>query len=176
METAQKKIFHNIVADILGLEKSNVINSYLNKPRPQKTYCTLRYYGYELEVPNEIRKTKSPGVLQVVSPGLLTCEIQYFAGKEVDACNELAKLINAFDKPSIVAQLDTAKIVIVDSTAVQDISALLENTNFETRASVDITIRFTKYLNDDVGYITKVDIDGSTNERALPIYVDSEEE
>lgn len=171
MEQEQKLIFHDIVTEVLNLPKNCVINTYQNRPRPKKNYCTLRYYSHNQEVPSEIRTTKDPGILNVISLGLLTCEVQYFASGETDACNELIKLVNAFDKPSIIAKLDEAKIVVVDSQPIQDISALESKTDINTRASVDITIRFTRYADDDVGYITQVNINGKTNNQDISLNI-----
>lgn len=162
MEQEQKQIFHDVVAEILNLPKNYVINAYQNKPRPQKNYCTLRYYSHRQEVPSEIRTKEDPGVLNVISLGLLTCEVQYFANDSTDACGELIKLVNAFDKPSVIAKLDEAKIVIVDCQAVQDISALESHTDINSRASVDINIRMTSYADDNVDYITQISIHKKT--------------
>lgn len=167
MEQEQKQIFHDVVAEVLNLPKNYVINAYQNKPRPQKNYCTLRYYSHRQEVPSEIRTKEDPGILKVISLGLLTCEVQYFANDNTDACNELIKLVNAFDKPSIIAKLDEAKIVIVDCQTVQDISALESHTDINSRASLDIDIRLTSYADDDVGYISQVNINGKINNKDL---------
>lgn len=163
MEREQKKIFHDVVADALGLPKKQVINSYQNKPRPAQDFCTLRYYGYDQEVPSEIRTTAEDGVLDVISLNMLRCEVQYFAKPGGDACKQLVMMVNAFDRPTVIAELDKGGIVVVDNEPIQDISALLEHTDFETRAAVDITLRITIHSRDDVGYMENISANGSVS-------------
>ncbi|WP_196595243.1 LIC_12616 family protein [Pectinatus frisingensis] len=163
METNQKIAFRQLVASVLGLDISKVFNAQQNMPKQSKTYCTLRYYSYAQETPYEHVLTTTPGEQLTISRNTLICEIQMFAASGTDACAQLQKLINAFDRQTINDQMDAAGIAIVSAEQVQDISALLDDTVWETRASVDITIRFTNTVSDDVGYVDKVEITGKTS-------------
>ena len=162
MNSTQKQAFHDIVASVLGLSKSSVITANQNAPRPTKTYCTLRYYSHSQEVPSEQRKTATAGEELVISPTNLRCEVQMFATTGTDACYELNKLVNAFDRQTIIDICNTNNFCIIDAEPVQDISALLDNTTWETRASVDINIRFNTEYTDNVGYVATVEIAGNT--------------
>ena len=85
----------------------------------------------------------------------------------------LNNLLNCLDKHTVMSQLDNAGIVIVQHEAVQDISELVDKTAFQTRASVDIIIRFTPTYLDDVGYIANVKVSGNTGNE-LPIDIETE--
>ena len=50
---------------------------------------------------------------------------------------------------------------------------LVDETAFQTRASVDITIRFTPTYLDSVGYIANVKVNGDTGNK-LPIDIETE--
>ena len=163
MKTDQKIAFRQLVASALGLDLSKVFNAQQNMPKQQKTYCTLRYYSYGQETPYEHILTTTPGEQLTISRQTLVCEIQMFATAGTDACAALQNLVNAFDRQPIIDKLKANDIAIVSAESVQDISALLDNTVWETRASVDITIRFTNTVSDDVGYIDTVKIDGKTS-------------
>lgn len=115
-----------------------------------------------------------PGVNNIIGHKLLTCEIQVFADNNRNACTMLYKLIDKLNKQSVINRLFKANIAIVDYNSVQDVSALLNNTHFTTRASVDIIIRFTPTYLDDVGYIANVKITGNTG-KELPIEIITEE-
>lgn len=169
METNQKIAFRQLVASVLGLDISKVFNAQQNMPKQSKTYCTLRYYSYGQEVPYEHILTTTAGEQLTISRQTLVCEVQMFATSGTDACAALQNLINAFDRQTIIDQLKTSDIAIVSAEPVQDISALLDNTVWETRASVDITIRFTSTVSDDVGYVDKVEITGKTSDSVTTI-------
>lgn len=167
MNSTQKIAFHDIVASILGLSKPSVITANQNAPRPIKTYCTLRYYSHSQEVPSEQRKTATAGQEVVISPTNVRCEVQMFATTGTDACYELNKLVNAFDRQTIIDMCKSNNFCIIDAEPVQDISALLDGTTWETRASVDINIRFNSEYVDNVGYVETVEITGNTSNSAV---------
>lgn len=161
METSQKKFVHDLVAEILALEKNKVINANQNAPKPTKNYCTLRYYSHSQETPGEER-ISSPGVINVLTSNTVMLEIQMYANAGVDACKALNNLVNRLDAPTVTDQCRQNNIAFFDSSEVQDLTALLDGTIWETRAAVDLTIRYSTEFADDVGYIETVQIIGKT--------------
>lgn len=135
----------------------------------------MRFYAYREEVPTEIIPSGEPGIEKLIAHNNLTLEIQVFTkiGTDLDACVMLNNLLNCLDKHTIMSRLDNAGIVIVQHEAVQDISELVDETAFQTRASVDITIRFTPTYLDNVGYIANVKLSGDTGSK-LPIDIETE--
>lgn len=175
MTQEQKKILHDVIAEILELPKNRVIYAYQNAPQITDTFALMRFYAYREEVPTEIVPTGEPGVEKLIAHNNLTLEIQVFTkiGTDLDACVILNNLLNCLDKHTVMSRLDNAGIVIVQHEAVQDISELVDETAFQTRASVDITIRFTPTYLDNVGYIANVKLSGDTGNK-LPIDIETE--
>lgn len=175
MTQEQKKVLHDIIAEILGLPKNRVIYAYQNAPQITDTFAVMRFYAYREEVPAEIIPTGEPGIEKLIAHNNLTLEIQVFTkmGTDLDACVMLNNLLNCLDKHTVKSRLDNAGIVIVQHEAVQDISELVDETAFQTRASVDITIRFTPTYLDNVGYIANVKLSGDTGNK-LPINIETE--
>ena len=169
MLTSQKKVFHDLVADILGLAKTSVIYAQQNAPKPNKTYCTLRYYSYNQEVPSEQRH--NTGVQTTHSYNTCICEVQMFATTGIDACAELNKLVNALDRRPIIDICKQANICVYDNERINNITALLDGQVWETRATVDLMIRFNSNVNDDVGYIDTVKIKGNANGDVATNYI-----
>ena len=135
----------------------------------------MRFYAYREEVPTEFIPSGEPGIEKLIAHNSLTLEIQVFTkiGTDLDACVILNNLLNCLDKHTVMSRLDNAGIVIVQHEAVQDISELVDKTAFQTRASVDIIIRFTPTYLDDVGYIASVKVNGDTGSK-LPIDIETE--
>ena len=175
MTQEQKKVLHDIIAEILGLPKNRVIYAYQNAPQITDTFAVMRFYAYRGEVPAEIIPAGEPGIEKLIAHNNLTLEIQVFTkmGTDLDACVMLNNLLNCLDKHTIMSRLDNAGIVIVQHEAVQDISELIDETAFQTRANVDITIRFTPTYLDNVGYIANVKLSGDTGNK-LPIDIETE--
>ncbi|WP_370858443.1 phage neck terminator protein [Megamonas funiformis] len=174
MNDEQNLLFHDLVAELLDLQKNKVIYAYQNAPKPKDTFAYIRYASIKDEVQSSFERTNKPGVNNIIGHKLLTCEIQVFADNNRNACTMLYKLIDKLNKQSVINRLFKANIAIVDYNSVQDVSALLNNTHFTTRASVDIIIRFTPTYLDDVGYIANVKITGNTG-KELPIEIITEE-
>lgn len=175
MTQEQKKALHDIIAELLNLPKNRVIYAYQNAPQITDTFAVMRFYAYREEVPTEIVPSNNPGIEKLIAHDNLTLELQLFTkiGTKSNACSLLNDLMNCFDKHTVMNKLDDVGIVIVQHEPVQDISELVDETLFQTRASVDITIRFTPIYFDDVGYITNVKVNGNTGDE-LPINIETE--
>lgn len=158
MEINQKKFIHDLIAEILGLDKNKVITANQNAPKPTKTYCTLRYYSHNPETMGEQRNTSTAGEVNLFTSNTCMLEVQMYANSGTDACFELNKLVNNFDKDSVQTRCKANYIAIVQANPVQDISALLDGTTWETRSSVEIEIRYNTEISDTVDYVTTVTI------------------
>ena len=86
MTQEQKKILHDIVAEILRLPKNRVIYAYQNAPQITDTFAVMRFYAYREEVPTEIINSE-PGIEKLIAHNNLTLEIQIFTkiGTDLDA-------------------------------------------------------------------------------------------
>ena len=164
MTTEQKILFRQIVAELLGLDVSKVSLAQTNMPKQTKNFAKLRYYGHNQEVPSEGVGTDIAGEEMVISRNQLTCEVQFYATSGYDACQALQQLVDGFDRRLIIDRMDAGGLVMIEANPVQDISELLDDTTWETRASVDIMIRYTSTVTDDIGYIDTVEITGNTKD------------
>lgn len=164
METNQKKFIHDLIAEILVLDKNKVITANQNAPKPVKTYCTLRYYSHSPEIMGEQRNTSTAGEVNLFTSNTCMLEVQMYANSGTDACFELNKLVNNFDKETVQQRCKANYIAIVQANPVQDISALLDGTTWETRSSVEIEIRYNTEINDTVGYINTTNIQATVDD------------
>lgn len=174
MNNKQNKFFHDLIAELLDIPKNKVIYSYLNNPMPTETFATIRYSSISEEVPTESIRSNEPEFNILIGHNLLNCEIQVFASKNLEACTMLCNLYNKLSMQNVVDRLHKANIAIVSYSNINDISSLLNNTNFKTRASIDLTIRFTPIYLDNVGYIANVNVNGNTGKDLL-IKINTEE-
>jgi len=83
------------------------------------------------------------------------------------------KLQAIADKLRLISVIDKFKskgLVAFNAAQVQDISALLDKTQIEKRASLDIFIRYRSVQTDDVGLIETANIQGQDDGVNSPVY------
>ena len=89
MNDEQNLLFHDLVAELLDLQKNKVIYAYQNAPKPKDTFAYIRYASIKDEVQSSFERTNKPGVNNIIGHKLLTCEIQVFADNNRNACTML---------------------------------------------------------------------------------------
>lgn len=155
-----KTFIHGIITELLGC---TVIWANQNGPKPKKPFTTLRLYAIRGVGMNDEVPTDTPGEIEIKGTGEATLEVQYFG---TDAEQKLIELNQALAKPTIVDRCFGAGVAFFDAQNVQDLTGLLDGANYEGRASVDLSVRFTLSAKDEPGYFEKVSInaDGKTLE------------
>lgn len=157
-----EKFIHDIVAELLGLPKNRVIKAYSNGPAPKDNHATIRYYGLKQEVPAEYRLLNSNGDMDIRTTWNCVCEIQYYATKG-DAVQELRRLSNQLEKYSIQQRFSAQRLALFSYEQIQDLTALVSDT-WQSRAALDIHIRFTDSTPDRIDMIEKIQVTGDAKE------------
>jgi len=147
-----KTFIHNIVTELLGC---TVIWGKQNCPKPRKPFATLRLYAFRGVGMNDEIPTATLGQVEVKGTQEATLEVQYFG---TDAEQKLIELNQALSRPTIVDRCFGAGVAFFDAQNVQDLTALLDATNYEERASIDLSVRFMLSVIDEPGYINTVTI------------------
>ena len=134
-----------------------IIAADQNEPRPQRPYATFKIIngpvreGWDDETMDENMQLEFSGTR------ILTVSINYYGQY---ALQGLALLQSRLQFPSIRDILMGKNLVYVSDSGVRDISLLLE-TQTETRAQMDLTMRYLDVSVDvDTGAIESVEIEG----------------
>lgn len=163
-----EQFLHDLVAELLGLPLNRVINAYSNAPRPSETHAVVKYYGHKQEVPSERRIRDSDGNADLIARWIVWLDIQLFVIKgEENALVRLKNLINKLDLFNVQERCKQQNIALITYEPVKDLSSLIDGRIWESRAMVEIQVRFTDVLNDVLPMIERVQITGKTGE--LPV-------
>lgn len=155
MNTIDTKL-RTIIAGVVAPEI--VIFANQNSPQPAKPYWTLKVQsGVTLGSP-EYGAVSNTGTQPVTETKQMTVNLQRFADVRGASFEAMSELRLNLKKPSVQALLRAQKIVIYDFMPVQDVTALLDSSKYEDRASMDIMIGYRGRVTDNVGLIETVDI------------------
>lgn len=138
MNSANKKFVHDLIAEGLGIPKTNVIWYYPNAPRPQKPYATLEVFAEVGESQEDIVKTPKTGIYNFVVPVSATLRVQLYGAQGTDVCEALNVLARRMETDTYADKCFANNIAFYDAESVQDLTEVLEQTA-EARASVDFT-------------------------------------
>lgn len=163
MTSDKRRFIHDILATLLELPGSSVIWQHQNRmPKQKRPYATLRIYSAVHEVSPELRRTDKPGTLNVFVPTTATVEVQVFDAGDSTAYDRIEQMIRGLERPTIVDKCVSARVAFFDAENTVDLTALQENQTWESRAAVDLHIRYNSEVMDTPGYIDAVKIDGAT--------------
>lgn len=157
MKSEQSKFIHDTIADLLKLPQNRVIWARQNGIRLRGDFATLRLYGHAPEAMAEQRRTGTAGEVALYVPWRCMLEVQYYGA---NAQSALAYLIQDLEKPSVTEQCFANRVAFFDASPVQDLTALLDGVRWETRAAVDLSMRYGVVRRDVVGYVTKINLNG----------------
>lgn len=158
MNSASKKFVHDLIAEGLGLVKSQVIWYYPNAPRPAKPYATLEVFAEMGEAQEDILKTSSVGVYNFVVPVSATLRVQLYGNQGDDVCEQLNVLARKMETDTYADKCFANNVAFYDSTSVQDLTEVLEQ-SAEVRASVDFYVRTNSEIEDDLSVIEQVEME-----------------
>ena len=144
-----------------------VIWADLNKPRPALPYSSIKMNSMRYVNQDHYSDATSLGIQTVTGDREFTLSIQNFG--KTDCVTFLNGVVNKLRLNTNLDKFMAKKIVPFNTGAVLDISALVDNTNIEKRASLDVFIRIKSSITDNVGYINTTNVEGNDNSLA-PIY------
>lgn len=85
-----------------------------------------------------------------------------------NAIDTLAKLRDSLDRPDVIEDFDVNNLVALDDGQLNDLTALQE-TEYEERGQLDLTVAFVISSEVDVGTIDEVDLDGTVNGKDISV-------
>lgn len=160
LETDLYDLFNPIIT-------GTVIWADLNKPRPALPYSSIKINSLRFINQDHYSDVSALGIQTVNGDREFTLSIQNFG--KTDCVTFLNGVVNKLRLNTNLDKFMAKKIVPFNTGAVLDISALVDNTNIEKRASLDIFIRIKSSMTDNVGIIDAVNVEGDDNSLA-PIY------
>ncbi len=155
---------YDLLSPIIG---GTVILADLNKPRPTLPYSSIKINSLRSVNEDHYSDASALGIQTVTGDREFTLSIQNFG--RTDCTSFLGAVISKMRLNTNIDKFMAKKIVPFDNGGVLDISALLDNTNIEKRASLDIFMRIKSSMTDNVGIIDTVNIEGDDNSLA-PVY------
>lgn len=138
-----------------------------NSPRPPLPYSVMKINSIRFVNQDHYSNPDVNGIQTVKGDREFTLNVQRFGQSDVTSF-----LNSVVDKLRITTNIDkfmAKKLTAFNTEAVSDISALLDKTAIEKRATVDIFMRYKSSLTDNVGLIETVNVEGD-DDSAAPIY------
>lgn len=140
-------------------------------PRPALPYCAMKIMSVRQINRDHYSDVDDGGIQTVTGDREFTLSIQRYQAYGADSVT--GKLQAVSDKlrlTSVIDKFSAKGLVAFDAGQVQDISALLDKTQIEKRASLDIFMRYWAVQTDNVGLIETANIEGRDNGVNSPVY------
>ena len=160
MNSTVRKFVHDLIAEGLGLPKSQVVWYYPNAPRPQKPYATLQCFAEVGESQEDIVKTDTTGIYNFVVPVTATLRVQLYGTQGTDVCEQLNVLARRLETDTFADKCFANHVAFYNADAVQDLTEIMEQ-SVDVRASIDLFIRTNSEILDDLSVIEQVEVDES---------------
>lgn len=160
MNSTVRKFVHDLIAEGLGIPKSQVIWYYPNAPRPQKPYAILQCFAEVGESQEDIVKTDTTGIYNFVVPVTATLRVQLYGTQGTDVCEQLNVLARRMETDTYSDKCFANNVAFYDAESVQDLTEVLEQ-SVDVRASIDFFVRTTSEILDDLSVIEQVEVDES---------------
>lgn len=155
---------YSLFSTLIG---STVIFADQNKPRPALPYTAIKIGSMRYVNQDHYSDADNLGIQTVKGDREFTLSIQNY-GKN-DCVTFLNDVVGKLRLNTNIDKFMAKKIVPFNTSAVLDISGLVDNTNIEKRASLDVFMRVKSTMTDNVGYISQANVEGDDNSIA-PIY------
>ena len=102
-------------------------------------------------------------ILNSFTAGGITISVSAYGANSLSTIQTIRKKIKANQGREALAQLGIAyglTLVIVDASTIQDLTALVQS-NYDSRFSIDISLRFTDLLSEEVDFIETAEPEGT---------------
>lgn len=142
-----------------------VIFANQNAPRPAKPYGTILIVSsIRVGQNDEQRSTDNYGEMTLIGQRQMTVSLNIYGDGAMDYMETLQQSLSKFSV--LQNYFGSAQISILNKSNIQNLTYLLE-TDFESRAQMDITIGYAIDYTDDVGLIEHVEVVGTVNEEEV---------
>ena len=135
-----------------------------NSPRPPLPYSVIKINSVRYVNQDHYGDPDNAGIQTVKGDREFTLNVQMFG--ESDVVSSLSGVVDRLRLTSNIDKFMSKKLTAFNTEAVTDISALLDSTVIEKRASVDIFMRYKSSLTDNVGIIETASIEGDDDSSA----------
>ena len=125
----------------LGIPISSLIWANQNGTRPKDTHATLYTISVDEDTrPEDIITVKGQDD-EIHINYINSFDVQVYDKEYNNAIPRLRNMINHLNTPPVLANMETNGFVFIDSSSIVDLVALLDGSNFESRASVSLRFR-----------------------------------
>lgn len=159
MITTKRKFVHDLIAEILGFYNRQVIWDFPNAPAPSRPYATLQLFAEVGEAQEDIIKTSTTGIYNVVVPVAQTLRVQLYGTIETDVCEMLNVLARKLEMPTYADKCFANGVAFFNASSVVDLTEVVDDANAMPRASIDFYVRTNSEILDDLSVIEKVKVD-----------------
>ena len=125
----------------LGIPISLLIWANQNGTRPKDTHATL----YQISVDEDTRPediiTAKGQEDEIHINYVNSFDVQVYDKEHNNAIKRLRNMINHLNTPPVLANMATSGFVLIDSGSMIDLTAILDGSSFESRASVSLRFR-----------------------------------
>ena len=159
MITTKKKFVHDLIAELLGFQNNKVVWYFPNAPAPSRPYATLQIFAEYGESQEDILKTSTTGVYNIVVPVACTLRVNLYGSHGNDVCESLNVLARKLEMPTNADKCFANGVAFFDAESVVDLTEVLDDANAMPRASIDFHVRTTSEILDDLSVIEQVEVD-----------------
>ena len=125
----------------LGIPASLLIWANQNGTRPKDTHTTLYNISVDEDTrPEDIITTKGQDD-EIHINYVNSLEVQVYDKEYNNAIKRLRNMVNHLNTPPVLANMATSGFVFIDNSPIVDLTAILDGSGFESRASVSLRFR-----------------------------------
>lgn len=133
-----------------------VVLANQNFPKLPEQYLLVNLLA-ERNIGNQERWDTENEEIAIAGACEATFNVQAFGTGAIDTLGQLGQHL---ERPSIVDEFFVANIAVNDVADVQDITDLLDDTTWQERGSVDLTISYDRTVIDNPGWFETISING----------------
>ena len=125
----------------LGIPISSLIWANQNGTRPKDTHATLYPISVDEDTrPEDIITVKGQDD-EIHINYVNSFDVQVYDKEFNNAIQRLRNMVNHLNTPPVLANMATNGFVFIDSSPIVDLTAILDGSSFESRASVSLRFR-----------------------------------
>lgn len=150
----------NIYAAMKPLFPETLIWSSMNGPAPARPYSVMRVQSVRIVNNDHTSDVNASGIQTVTGDREFTLNIQRFQAYSAndDVVDKLQAVADKLQLRSHIDRLLSKGFAAFDTHAPMNISGLLDSTEIENRATMDVMMRYRSTQLDDVGLIETVNM------------------
>ena len=125
----------------LGIPVSLLIWANQNGTRPKDTHATLYHLSVDEDTRPEDIITAKGQEDEIHVNYVISFDVQVYEKVYNNAIKRIRNMVNYLNTPPVLANMATNGFVFIDSSSIVDLTAILDGSSFESRASVSLRFR-----------------------------------